>query len=100
MKRFILLMMVLGLIDISLPALAQQHKRTTKHRKHTTKHQQNTTYRFPKAQKNREREKSLDDRTTGVPGQEPVKLNEKGKYHNMNTNTGVYVPPASGENGK
>lgn len=100
MKRIILLLIVLGMMDVAIPADAQQHHRkTTKHRRHYT-YQKNTNYRFPKAQRNREREKTLDDRTTGTPTQGEVKLNEKGKYHNMNANTGTYVPPTSGENGK
>jgi len=99
MKRIVLLLIILGMMDIAIPASAQQHKRT-KHHRHYGHYQKNTTYTFPKAQKNREREKSLDDRTTGTPGKDEVKMNNKGKYHNMNANTGVDLPPSSGNNSK
>jgi hypothetical protein len=86
------------MMDIAIPANAQtQQRKRTKHHRHQT-YKKNTTYTFPKAQKNRQAEKSIDDRTTGT--EDKVKLNEKGKYHNMNANTGVELPPTSGENGK
>ncbi|XZF13060.1 hypothetical protein ACTHGU_14835 [Chitinophagaceae bacterium MMS25-I14] len=73
------------------------HHHTTHHHSHKTA---NKTYYFPKSKKAREAEKSIDDGTTGVMGEEQVKMNKKGMKRNLNANTGVPLPPTSGSGGK
>lgn len=86
-KTVIVALLMLCTLDA---AFAQQ---STKTKKHSHKKSQ-TTQSQPKTTT-----KSLDDGTTGTMGKDTVKMSNKGKQRNINANTGVPLPPNSG-NGK
>lgn len=104
-KILILLMACIGFTAINTEA--QTKKKTKKHR--TTKVA--TTNKVIKMGKTRNGQtlknvtvvsgKSINDGTTGVMGKEPIRDNAKGKYRNMNSNSGnTDVPPSDGGGGK
>jgi len=41
----------------------------------------------------------ISDATTGVLGQDTIKMNERGQYRNLNSNTGQPLPPNNGKVG-
>ncbi|RYD52669.1 MAG: hypothetical protein EOP52_00530 [Sphingobacteriales bacterium] len=40
----------------------------------------------------------INESTEGVMGQDELRLNETGEYRNLNSNTGVALPPSNGTN--
>lgn len=44
-----------------------------------------------------EKSPSMSNSTTGVPGEDTVKVNARGAQRNLNYNTGQALPPSSGE---
>lgn len=40
--------------------------------------------------------RTMNDETEGVMGRDEIRLNEKGEYRNLNSNTGVPLPPTTG----
>ena len=58
--------------------------------------QYDSTYTFATRKRFGGYGRTINESTTGVMGHEEIRMNEKGEYRNLNSNTGVPLPPNTG----
>ncbi len=59
-----------------------------------------STYSFATQHRSGIYERTINEGTEGILGQDEIRLNEKGEYRNLNSNTGVPLPANTGGSGR
>ncbi len=101
MKRLLVLFLAAGLVAASLTdADGQQRRRRRGNSAQMNAGPGDSTYYY-KGRRGRSGAmgKSINESTSGVMGQDTVKMNAKGRYRNLNQNTGQPLPPNNGKVG-
>jgi len=78
--------------------LAQNEAGAQTKKKEAPQKKTRTEKKFTPGRQNKPVEKSINDNTTGVMGQDTIQLNNKGMELNKNYNTGTDLPPSNGNN--
>lgn len=59
-----------------------------------------STYTFVSRNRYGGESRTIDEGTNGVMGRDEIRLNERGEYRNLNSNTGVPLPANTGGRGR
>lgn len=101
MKRIFVLFLAAGLVASTVTdADGQQRRRRKRTGTQMNAGPSDSTYYY-KGRRGRSGAmgKSINESTTGVMGQDTIKMNEKGQHRNLNQNTGQPLPPNNGRVG-
>ena len=101
MKRFFVLFIADGLVASTFSEVdGQQRRRRRNSSAQINAGPSDSTYYY-KGRRGRSGAmgKTINESTTGVLGQDTIKMNSKGRHRNLNQNTGQPLPPNNGKVG-
>lgn len=100
MKRLLVLFLAASLLATTFTDADGQQRRRRRSSAQMNAGPSDSTYYYKGRQgRSGAMGKTINESTYGVMGQDTVKMNEKGRYRNLNQNTGQPLPPNNGKVG-